>query len=198
MDTRISDPVSSGCLPFSFQRGCSIVTYEGDGPVLYCTVYEYERSTVISNQISKQDAIGSRSHRGRELRTYGVNGKRRKEEKIVLEAYDDPAESPVGSGRLNTLGRRAAMRRLTRGTQEIQETHNSGQLPTKQVSHATLSHEQNVGTERAISGDRIGARIARQQKSPPHNFFPDLRRLHGIPQRASKAPWGPHRFSSHI
>ncbi|KFY83645.1 hypothetical protein V498_07900 [Pseudogymnoascus sp. VKM F-4517 (FW-2822)] len=92
------------------------------------------------------------THGGQELRTYGVNGKKRKEEMIVLEAYDDWAESPVGSGRLNILGRRAAMRRLTRGTQEIQEIHNSGQLPTKQVSNATLSHEQNAGTERAISG----------------------------------------------
>lgn len=40
---------------------------------------------------------------------------------IVLEAYADPAESPVGSGRLNVLGRRAAMRRLTRGTQGIKK-----------------------------------------------------------------------------
>lgn len=100
---------------------------------------------------------------------------------IVLEAYDDRAESPVGSGRLNILGRRAAMRRLTRGTQEIQETHNSGQLPTKQVSHATLSHEQNAGTELEQG--------SRGNKSPLHIiFFPYLRRLHGIPRRASKAP----------
>lgn len=73
----------------------------------------------------------------------------------------------LGSGTLEQSGKSRRYEAL-----ELEEPTITVDNLTKQVSPTTLSHEQNAGTERVISGDRIGARIARQQKVPSHIFFP--------------------------
>lgn len=79
MDTSMSDPVSSGCLPSPFQRGYSIVVTK-----LNCMVYDY----VLDFKAKMREVPVSMERR--ELRTHKRSVMERGDD--LYRAYNEPAE----------------------------------------------------------------------------------------------------------